>query len=81
MAAVSHQCGLPPQLPSSPRISAIKFSLVLLFSTFCSKTSSGGVTDIVEYELRSNDLWEKTVAKGYKLGAHRVEDSKRNTEI
>ena len=44
------------------------------------KTSSGGITNIVGYELRPNDLWEKTFAMGYKVGAHRLEDSKRTTE-
>ena len=31
-------------------------------------------------EPNSVDLWEKAVARGYELGAHRTEDSKRNTE-
>ena len=31
------------------------------------------------YEVQPEDLWEKAIAKGYKQGAHRTEDSKRDS--
>ena len=31
------------------------------------------------HEVQPDDLWEKTIAKGYKQGAHRTEDSKRDS--
>ena len=31
------------------------------------------------HEVQPDDLWEKAIAKGYKQGAHRTEDSKRDS--
>ena len=30
-------------------------------------------------EIQPEDLWEKAIAKGYKQGAHRTKDSKRDS--
>ncbi len=31
------------------------------------------------HEAHPDELWEKAIAKGYKQGAHRTEDSKRDS--
>ena len=36
---------------------------------------------MVRYGAQPDDLWEKAIANGYKQGAHRTEDSKRDSTI
>jgi len=70
---------LPLRIAVSSRSSAISI-LYVSQSSVVSFIDSSSRSNMGRHEPQSGYLWEKALAKGYKLGAHRAEDSKTNTE-